>query len=415
MPHLFRRLIGTCLIVTLAGALPVLAQDPKAGPKQSAPAKAGYVEINRSTVPVTLTLTGRATAFNSTQLRPRVGGIVTQILYQPGSLVEAGTPLFTIDPLTYQLALASAEAAKASAEAVLSETQRAYERAVQLSKSAASSQANLQTAEATLRRAEASLKTAEADLDLAKAQLEWTTVRAPIRGVVGVAQVSVGDLVTQSQASALTEIVQTAPVYLDLNEPWPTRLREEARAAAGEIQLLPQPQLTVLSEDGRAIAEGAKLISTGTSVAASTGTRNLRFEFENARGLIAPGAFLHAKLVIGTQEAILVPQRATTRERDGSLSAWVEQDGKAQKRKLTETGNFGNAWVVTAGLTPGERLLIDGTSTLRDGQALEVVLAEIDKDGVVRDVAPQENTATPTPASASRKEGQKPSDRPVNN
>lgn len=397
MPNLLRRLILPCLIASLGYALPVMAQTPPAGGQagQAAPPReAGYIELSESVVPVTLQLTGRATAYNSTQLRPRVSGEVTEILYQAGTQVQAGQPLFQIDRLTYELALSSAEASKASAEAALSEARLAYERATQLSKSAASSQAALQSAEATLRKAEATLRSAESALELAKAQLEWTTIRSPINGTVGVALVSVGDLVTQNQTTALTEIVQSAPIYLDLNEPWPVRLREEARAAAGEITLLPEPKLTVLAEDGRPIGDGATLLSTGSTIASSTGTRNLRFEFANDRGLIAPGAFLHTRMVIAEQKAILVPQRATTRERDGSLSAWVEQNGKAQKRKLVETGNYGNDWIITAGLQVGEKLLIDGTNNLRDGQAVKLIAAEIDADGVVRDL--EQAAAKPT-------------------
>lgn len=374
------------VMLTLAACLPAYGQQAEA----PAPAtKAGYMLAAASEVPVTITLTGRALAQNATQVRPRVGGALTAILYAPGTQVQAGAPLFAIDPLTYEVALSAAEAERTRAEADYSTAKLAFDRAERLQGSA-TSRSSFEDTQAALLKAQATLGAAESSLKLAKAQLDWTTIRAPIAGIVGVPKVSVGDLVTQAQSEALAEIVQVDPIHVDLTEPYPTRLRIEARAAAGEIALT-DPLLTLVLDDGRRIAGAARLVSTGATVSTTTGTRILRFEVANADKLIAPGMFLHGELQVGKVTAFLVPQRAAQRQRDGALAVWLAVDGKAKKQVVTEAGAHGNAWVVMAGLKAGDQILIDGITNLRDGQAVDPAPATIDENGVVKDAAPAGN------------------------
>lgn len=379
---LLRRLAALSLISPLLFAAPIQAQQTGAA---QPPAKAGYMMAAPSQVPVTITLTGRALAQNATQVRPRVGGALTAILYAPGTEVAAGTPLFAIDPLTYEVALSAAEAERTRADADYRSAKLAFDRAERLQGSA-TSRSGFEDAQAALLKAQATLGAAESSLKLAKAQLDWATIRAPISGIVGVAQVSVGDLVTQNQSEALAEIVQVDPIHVDLTEPYPTRLRIEARAAAGEVTL-GEPDLTLILDDGRRVEGAAKLVSTGATVSTTTGTRTLRFEVANGNGLIAPGMFLHGELKLGQTTAFLVPQRAAQRQRDGSLTVWLVADGKAKKQIVTESGTYGNAWVVLSGLAAGDQILVDGTTNLRDGQAVEAVPATIDANGVVQDAA----------------------------
>ena len=221
-------------MASLAG--PVSSQQ-RGGPPPAGPREAGYVVVEAAQVPVTLDLTGRAVAQNNTKIRPRVGGAVTAILYQAGTFVEAGTPLFSIDPVNYQASLASAKADMARAEADLANARTAFARVEKLRASKTSSDAAYESAETTLRKAEASHASAEAALALAQAQMDWTTVRAPISGIVDLPQVSVGDLVTQNQTNELTEIVQIDPIQIDVTEPYPLRMAIEARAERGEITL----------------------------------------------------------------------------------------------------------------------------------------------------------------------------------
>ncbi len=379
--------VAALMLGLTAGAGAAQQAGGAGGQGQQKPAPAGYVVVSEAEVGVRVPLTGRAVAQNDTQLRPRVGGVITAILYTPGSVVKVGDPLFAIDPLSYETALATATAERERAKADLSAAETAFARAEKLRAASTTTEAAWEEAQVALLKARATLAEAQAAEKLAQAQLDWTTVRAPIAGVIGVPQVALGDLVTQNQSDPLTEIVQVDPIYLDLAEPYPARLKIEARIREGEIAAA-APKLALLLDGGRRIESDGRLISAGATVSESTGTRLLRFELANPSGLIAPGLFVHAEVTVGTQKAILVPQRAATRQRDGTLTAWVAADGKAEKRKLAEAGSEGNAWVITAGLAPGDWLLIDGTANLRDGQEVAPVLAEIDEQGVVRDATP---------------------------
>lgn len=372
------------LLLTLGPGIPAAsAQQQAAG---AAPVAAGYMVVESAEVPVRLPLTGRAVAENATRIRPRVGGAITSILFTPGTTVQAGDPLFAIDPLSYETALARAGAETARARADLDAAETAFARADRLRSASATPAAAWEVAELALLKARAALAEAEADARLARAQLDWATVRAPIAGVIGVPAVAPGDLVTPSQTEALAEIVQVTPIFLDLAEPWAARQRIDARAARGEIAPA-GPALVLILDDGSRIEGQGRLVATGATLSETTGTRLVRFELANADGRIVPGQFIRAELVLGRQEAILVPQRATERLRDGTLTAWVAANGRAERRKLAEAGSEGNAWIVTAGLAAGDWLLIDGTANLRDGQEIAPVPAVIDAEGVVRDAA----------------------------
>lgn len=376
--------------VLLTAHCPSYAQAPGGrGSADQAPQKAGFILLEKTEVPVTQVLTGRAVSKNRTQVRPRVGGVITTVLYTAGSFVEEGTPLFSIDPVTYEIALSVAEASVERNRADFESAKTSFDRAQSLQGSVTSKAAREQ-AEAAMLKAKASLSEAEANLRLAETQLEWTTVRAPISGVVDVAAIATGDLVTANQATALAEIVQTDPVYIDLTEPYPVRLRLQERERKGEVKLI-EPELSIVLDDGNRVDGNAKLLSSSASVSTTTGSRTLRFEMPNPNGHIAPGMFLQAELKLGKTDAILVPQRATTRERDGSLNAWVDDNGVARKRKLQENGTYETNWVVLSGLNAGDKLLIDGINRIRDGQKLESVQAYIDELGVVRDVASKTN------------------------
>lgn len=349
------------------------------------PAEVGVMTLQTGVVPVSVTLPGRAVAHAATAIRPRVGGIITEILYTPGTQVTAGAPLFRIDPLTYEAALVSARAALARSEAQLPVAEAALSRAQKL-EGAASTTATLDAARAAALAARADVDEARAQLNLAEAQLSWTEVKAPIPGIIGVAAVSVGDLVTASQSDALAELVQIDPIYVDVTEPSVNGLRLAERIAKGELRATDAARLRLTLEDGTPYAPPGELIAPAPTVSATTATRSLRFRFPNPDGRILPGMFLRGDLEQGMIDAILVPQRATSRAPDGSLNAWVAEGGKARARKLVAAGTHGNSWVVTAGVTAGETLLVDGTTNLREGDEVKPLPVTIDALGVVRNV-----------------------------
>ncbi len=379
-----RNLVRFARLGLAAAALALAAsaqaqQPPAAGPKQ-----VGVIAVKTESVPLISTIPGRAIARDEVSIRPRVDGFVTQVLYDPGQPITAGTPMFQIDPTTYQAAVEQARANLASARAAVPQAEAAYERSRKLQGSG-STQAALEQAQATMEQAQAAEKAADAALKLAETQLSWTTITSPLDGLASVATVSPGDLVTSGQSDALATVTQLDPIDVDMYEPSARLQRIRDRIEAGEIQRNQTLNAQLTLENGVTYAARGQMVAPGYTVSTSTGAIDFRFRFENPERRILPGMFVRGQIEIGQIRAILVPQMAATRGRDGTLSAWVAQDDKAVKRALTEEGVHDNAWIVTAGLADGDRLIVNGTTGLADGAAIAPVAVQIDETGVVRD------------------------------
>ena len=383
--------LATLSVAGQAGA----QQPPATGPRH-----VGVVTLKAQSVPLISTIPGRAVARDAVSIRPRVDGFVTDILYNPGQPIKAGDPMFQIDRTTYQGSVEEAKANLASAKAAVPQAEAAYERSSRLQNSG-STRADLEEAEATLEQARAAVSAAEAALRTAEAQLSWTTITSPLDGLPSVSAVSVGDLVTAGQSDALATVTQLDPIDVDMFEPSARLQRIRDRIEAGTIQRADSINAQLTLENGRTYAAKGELVAPGFEVSTSTGAIDFRFRFENPERRILPGMFVRGSIEIGRIQAILVPQMAATRGRDGTLSAWVAEDGKAVRRTLTEEGVHENAWIVTGGLNPGERLIVNGTTGLAQGAEIAPTPVEIDENGVVRDLPPDGTDPAPaTPADA---------------
>ncbi len=366
------------------------------------PKQVGVVQVTLQDVPRIVTLPGRAVAASDTAIRPRVGGIVTEILYKPGQPIEAGTPMFRIEDRTYQANLASAEAAVASARAQVTQAQSSFNRTRQLLGSG-TTQAQVEEAQATLDQALASQQSAEAARTLAEADLEWTTVTSPISGIASVAEASVGDLVTAGQAEAMAAVTQLDPIEVDMYEPSSRFLSVLDDINDGNLRLNDELNATLTLENGREYQAVGELVAPGVTVSTSTGSIDTRFRFDNPDNLLLPGMFLRGQVELGTTQAILVSQSAASRDKIGVLSAWVVVDGKVEQRQLTEDGSFEHHWIVTGGLEDGETLVVDGLAGLVEGAEVMTVPVTFDENGVVRDTAPAAGSApdgAPAPEAA---------------
>ncbi|MFT4151465.1 MAG: efflux RND transporter periplasmic adaptor subunit [Paracoccaceae bacterium] len=372
-------------------ALPAMAQQ--AG--QMPPKQVGVITLAEQEVPRSYTLPGRAVAQAEVAIRPRVGGVVTEILYNPGAPIEKGAPMFRIDPVTYEAAVREAEANLASARAAVPQAQAAFDRAQKLVGSGAT-QADLESAQATLEKAQAAVQAADAALTQAQTQLSWTTITSPLAGLASVADVSIGDLVTAGQTDALATVTQLDPIEVDMYEPSARMQRIRDDIDAGRLTITRSFHADLTLENGVAYSATGQLVAPGFTVSTSTGSVDFRFRFDNPERRILPGMFVRGTVQIGTIKAILVPQQAATRSREGTLTAWVVEEGKAAQRVLTEDGTYQNDWIVSDGVKPGEVLAVNGLSGLAAGTAVQTVPATIDENGVVRDAAPAE--ATPAPA-----------------
>lgn len=387
-----RAAIAMAALMMMAG--PVSAQ----GMAPQGPAEVGVITLAAQEVPRIYTLPGRAVAQEEVAIRPRVGGVITAILYQPGKPVAQGAEMFRIDPTTYEAAKQGAEANLTSAQAAVPKAQAAYDRARKLVGSG-STQVDVESAQATLEQAKAAVLASESALKQAQAELSWTTVTSPLDGMASVASVSVGDLVTAGQADALATVTRLNPIEVDMYEPSARLQRLRDDIDSGRIKVSDKVKVVLTLENGSTYSALGELVAPGFKVSTTTGSIDFRYRFDNAEYRILPGMFLRGQIEIGSSSALIVPQLAASRGRDGQLTAWVAKDGKAEKRVLAEDGTSGSGWIVTDGVSAGDQLIVNGMSNLGEGAEVKTVPAYIDADGVVRDgEAPAADAAAPDTA-----------------
>lgn len=377
------KVIGMAL--ALAGSAVMVKAQPMP-PMDLGPTEVGVVEATLQEIPRIVTSPGRAVAFQDVEVRPRVGGVIEDILYTPGQLLEIGDPLFRIDNASYLAAVATARANVATAEANLPVMQAAYDRAAQLA-GRGFTEAEVDAARASLAEAKATLESTKAALEYAQTELSWTTLKSPIAGRADVAEVSVGDLVTAGQSDALTSIVRSDPIYVDMVEASARILSVRKGIAEGTLKQNDVLQATLRLENGEVYRGTGQLVTAGNNVSTTTGSLTIRFKFDNPDHVIIPGMFVRGEVVLGTMQAFLVPQRAAARGNLGQLTAYVVgDDGTAEQVTLEDDGSYENAWIVREGLSEGDKLIVDGLSSLRPGQPVTPVAVTIDEDGISRDL-----------------------------
>nr|WP_321981493.1 efflux RND transporter periplasmic adaptor subunit [uncultured Cohaesibacter sp.] len=381
LPPTFALLVGL-----LAPAL-VSAQPAPGGPmggQTQGPLTVGVITLEEADVPYEVTLPGRAVAYEQVDIRPRVNGVIADIAYTPGRPVKVGDLLFRIDNETYEASVQSAEAEVASAQASLEGAQITLDRYKKIEGTGISS-GDVKDAEVSLHQAEASLKTAQAALRTAKLNLEWTEIRSPISGIPEVADVSVGSIVTSNQTTALTTVTRLDPIYVDVQESSVRMLSIRNLVENGFIKRADKLSLKLQLETGETLDGEGVLRSPGTSVSTTTGTVALRMEFENPKRMIIPGQFLRVDATLGTSQAILVPQGATQRASDGSLTVYVARDGKVAVATLDEIGSYQNNWIVTGGVETGDKIIVDNIRNLKEGIEIKTLPVEY-VDGVIKEV-----------------------------
>ncbi|WP_085677629.1 MULTISPECIES: efflux RND transporter periplasmic adaptor subunit [unclassified Pseudomonas] len=333
-------------------------------------------DVTSTAQALTTTLPGRASAHLMADIRPQVGGIIQQRLFNEGDTVKAGQALYQIDPQSYQAALAQAKATVNSANATLKAAELKARRDAQLVKIDAISAEDNESAQAALLEARASLQSAQAAQRTAQINLDYTRINAPIAGRTATSSVTPGALVTAEQTTALTTVQQLDPIYVDFTQPSSTLLRLKRELAEGKLAASEQQDATRISlelEDGSTYAHAGTLTFNGVSVDESTGSVTFRAVVPNPDGLLMPGMYLKATVQEGVQhDAILVPQQAVSRDERGGATALVVVDGKVQQRELTLARAVDNRWWVSQGLAVGDQVIVQGLQKVRVGQQVQV-------------------------------------------
>lgn len=351
------------------------------------PVQVGVMELEGRSVPRSVELPGRVVAFGTAEVRPQVNGLVRRIAFRQGGDVASGDVLYELDDRKFKAAFAAAEAALKKMEAVAAGTQATFDRTEKLAATNAVSAQTLDDARSSLLQAQADVEAARAELEAARINLDNTVIRAPIGGVLGVSQVSVGALVTENQGDALVTIRQIDSVYVDLVDSSLNLLRIRDEVAAGRLgRRSGAPEAISLTlGNGRTYERKGTLAPAEMVVSQTTGTFTMRASFDNPDRVLIPGMFVRATVDLGSiPNAFLVPQRAVSRDAAGDATLYVVSgDGRAELRKVATDGALGNDWVVTGGVENGERLIVDGFQMISDGGEISPVDAVIDKDGVV--------------------------------
>ncbi len=337
--------------------------DARQGSKGAAPAAVpvSVLEVALREVPVAFESVGRTEGSREVQVRARVTGILERQLYREGDSVAAGTLLFRIERAPFEIELAQARAALAQEAAKQELAQQELERLKGLADRRAISQKEADQAASAVRQGLAAVQMTEARVRQAELNLSYTEVTAPIGGITGRAQQSIGSLVSPGADSALlTTLTLGNPIWVRfaLSEAEFARLR-----AADQRNI----QVRLEMADGSAFPTPGKLNFSGSTVDPATGTVQMRAELANPKLGLLPGQFVRVRVIAGNQPAMVVPQTAVM-QNEGGRFVWVAQaDGKAVQRPIRAGNWLGGDWVVLEGLKPGDRVVVDNLVRMRPG------------------------------------------------
>lgn len=350
-------------------------QGGRRGP--SGPPRVGYVVVQPTRVPLTTELAGRVTPYQMSQVRPQVAGIIQRRLFREGEVVRQGETLYQIDPSLYQASVAQAQANLQNAQANLEAARIKAERYKPLAAMQAVSQQDYTDALAASRQAAAQVAQFRAALQTAQINLRFTRVPAPITGRIGRSLFTEGALVTANQADPLAVIERLDPIFVDIQQS-SADLLALRRALARDGIAPVSASVRLKLEDGSDYGATGTVEFTEVIVNESTGTVTLRARFPNPQNVLLPGMFVRAVFAqaIDTQ-AYLVPQAGVSRDPKGNATIYVVGPGnKAVARTVVAERTIGQNWVVTQGLAPGDKVIVQGTGTLKPDMDIKPVPAD---------------------------------------
>ncbi len=361
-----------CLCLVLPALAGLLAACGEAPPPMQMPAPEVEV-VTLTTRPVRLTreLPGRTRAYLIAEVRPQVDGIVREQLFEEGSTVEAGQPLYQLDDAMYRADYESARAALARAEAELEVARLNAERAEELIRSNAISRQEHENTMATLQRAEAEVREAKAAVESSAQRLGNARITTPNRGSIGKSSVTPGALVTANQAQPLATVQQFDPIYVDLAQSASELLELRDELAEGRVATVDNVPVTILLENGREYAHRGTFKFADLTVDPSTGSFSLRVEVPNPDQLLLPGMYVRAVISPAVvQDAVLVPQRGITRDPKGNAIAMVitGDDNTVERRLVQVSRTIGDQRLVEDGLAAGDRGGVAGLQNIQPGK-----------------------------------------------
>ena len=366
-PHRIRRSHAGVFALTLAAALALTAcgdkKQEKAPQGAQTPPEVSVLTVQLQSIPLVSDLPGRLEPYRVAQVGARVAGILQKRQFVEGSDVKAGQVLFQIDNAPYRASLESAQATLAQAQANLAQAASTAKRYKPLVKANAISKQDYDVAVANEKAAQAQVAAGKAAVTNASINLGYAAVTAPISGRIGRALVTEGALVGQGQVTELAVIQQINPLYVNVTQSSSEVLRMREALNSGKLAKAGNnaAKVKVYTDDGKEYGQEGKLLFTDLTVDPTTGQVSLRAELPNPDGMLLPGMYVRVHIEEAqVDNAVLIPQQAVTRNERGNTVMIVADDGSVAPRAVQVSQSKGSNWVVTDGLKPGDKVMIDG-------------------------------------------------------
>jgi len=345
-----------------AGGRPAFGAFGGPTPVRVAPVERGEFEVYTKAL-------GTVTPLNTVNVRSRVAGELVEIHFEEGQRVKAGDLLAVIDPRAYEVALQQAEGTLQQNRALLQNAQLDLDRYRGLFADDSIAKQTLDTQQALVNQYKGTLAANQAAVNEAKLNLQFTKIRAPIDGRVGLRQLDQGNLVAANDTTPLVVITQTQPIAITFTLPeneLPPVISRFRRGEELSVQAWDRGERTLLGE--------GVLESLDNLIDTTTGTLKMKARFDNEAELLIPNQFVNARLRVETlPDAVLIPSAALQFGSRGNYAYVVGEDSKVELRVLEVGPSNGDRTVVVNGLNPGERIVMEGTDRLRDGSEVEVV------------------------------------------
>jgi len=367
---------------------PMAGCDEKKQPEIKSHAGVRYQAVVPERVVLTRELPGRVSAFRVSEVRPQVGGLIRERLFEEGQDVEAGQVLYRIDPSLYQAAYNNARVNLSRAEASEEAARLLAERYGNLARANAISKQERDDAQAAYDQVKAEIEGYREALESASINLSYTQITAPVSGSIGRSFVTEGALVTQNQAQPLAAIHQLSPVYVDVTQSSAQLIKIRQALSSGSLKRAgdDSARVRLRLEDGSLYLKpgtadwlGGELLFSDVTVDESTGAVSLRARFDNPEALLLPGMYVRAELAEGVRdEAIMVPQRSVFRDTRNRPQVFVLTPApneppasglyEVAPRGVTLDRAHEGRWLLAGGLAAGELVLVDGLQKVRPGQ-----------------------------------------------
>ena len=332
-----------------------------AAQKEAPPPVVGVVTVHPETVALTTELPGRLESLRTAEVRAHVGGLIQKRLFQEGSYVRAGQPLYQIDSSTYQADLENSRAQLAGAEATLAKANADLARYKPLVAADAISKQDYDAAVTAKRSAEASVKAAQAAIKSAGINLNRARITAPISGFIGQSKVSEGTLLNAGDTTVLATIRQTNPMYVNITQSATEVMKLRQQVAEGKLSGVDGAiEVGIKFDNGEVYPHKGRLLFSDPSVNETTGQITLRASVPNDKNILMSGLYVRVLMEqVAADNAFVVPQQAVTRGTKDTVMI-VNAKGEMEPREVTVAQQQGTNWIITAGLKDGDKVIVDG-------------------------------------------------------